>query len=181
MRLYAIAVVLSIMGASFFCVPPPDAIKVTAPTPASLTAQLQAEQKQAAYDEAEEAAARIFKRHGCSDEFAEYAGHNAVDFHIPARIVSALIIVESSCRPHVVSSEGAIGLMQIVPKVWHVKAEQLRDPAFNIHKGTEILSSYVRAHGLREGLHHYNGMGVGCETCDGQYGSKVLLVAGYIR
>lgn len=171
--------ILVILGSAFFIVAPPDAIRVIAPTPESLTAQFQSEQKQAAYDEAEEVAARVFKKHGCSDEFAEFAGHNAVDFHVPARIVSALIIVESSCRPHVVSSEGAVGLMQVVPHVWHVSAEELKNPEVNIRKGTQILSAYVRAHGLREGLHHYNGMGVGCDSCDGQYGSKVLLVAGY--
>lgn len=174
-----IILVLVIAGAAFFIVPPPEAVKVVLPTPASIQAQVDTEFKQAAYDEAENVAAKVFRANGCSDEYAEYAGRNAVDFHIPAKIVSALIVVESTCRPRVVSSEGAVGLMQVVPHVWHVSAEEMKIPENNIRKGTEILSSYVKAHGLREGLHHYNGMGEGCDACDGQYPSKVLLVAGY--
>lgn len=150
-------------------------------TPSAIDAQLAAEQKQVQYDEAEEVAAKIFRRECSDDQYAEFTAHGAVDNKLPVRVVSALIVVESTCRSNVVSSEGAVGLMQVVPRVWHVPAEQLKDPETNIRKGTAILASYTRAHGLVEGLHRYNGLGVDCSTCDGEYSNKVLLIAGYYR
>lgn len=168
---------------TFYNVPAqmPMKINVVAPTPESLTEEMNNEQKQMELAKAKHIAAHIFHANGCDNEFAGLVAKYSLDRKLPVRVVSALIVVESTCRAGVRSTEGAIGLMQIVPKVWHVKEAQLRDPEFNIRKGTEILAGYVQAHGLRAGLRHYNGMGVGCSTCDAGYQDRVLLVAGYRR
>lgn len=184
MRFYLmliLSVPLTLFGSSFMPGPAPSRISCAAPTPAVLTAQIAAEHKQELYDDAEETASRVLQRHCGDDEYAELIAHSAIDNKLPVRVVSSLIVVESTCRPGVVSSEGAVGLMQVVPRVWHVPAEQLKDPETNIRKGTEILASYTRAHGLVEGLHRYNGLGVGCAACDGDYGNKVLTIAGGVR
>lgn len=129
--------------------------------------------------EAEVVVARtVYRRHGCSGSLAELTAVNAINRGLPSRLVAAAVVVESTCRAQVVSGEGAVGLMQISPLVWHVPKWRLKDPAFNISKGTEILANFVRSYGIREGLHHYNGMGVGCSACDQGYADKVLGVAG---
>lgn len=158
---------------------PPAAIKVTAPTVESMKAQLEQEQKQRQYDAAENIAARILRQHcGGNDEWAEAAARAAVDERVSVRLVAGAIAVESTCRANAESPEHAIGLMQVVPKVHHLTREQLLDPEFNVRYGTHYLGGLVRRYGVAEGLHHYNGMGVGCDACDGAYPNKVLLVAG---
>lgn len=119
----------------------------------------------------------VYRKHGCTGSLAELTAQNAIDRGLPARLVAAVVVVESTCRSQVVSLEGAVGLMQI-GKVWRVPKWKLKDPAFNLAKGTEILAHYIRPYGIREGLHHYNGLGIGCAACDAGYADKVLLVAG---
>lgn len=156
----------------------PEPLKIRAFTPEQVSAQLDVEQKQRNYDKAEEVAARVLRRNGCSDEFAELIGRASVDEGISPRVVAATVYVESTCRDWVVSPEGAVGLMQVVPKVWHHKVHELKNPEFNVRVGTHILGAFIRAYGLREGLHHYNGMGIGCDACDQNYSGKVLQAAG---
>ena len=181
MRAWILLFTLLIFAACVMQPSEPSPIAVAILTPTSLDNQYKAERLQVKYDEAEEIAARIFRRHGCSDEYAETVAHNAVDQGLNVRIVSALIVVESTCRPSIVSSEGAVGLMQVSPKTWHISSVALKDPEFNIQTGTAILASYTRQHGVVEGLHYYNGLGVGCTACDPNYEDRVLSVAGYRR
>lgn len=78
---------------------------------------------------------------------------------LPPRLVSAVISVESSWRPHARSSRDAHGLMQVHAPTWTrwTRAE-LRDPETNIWAGTEILKNYIRdSRTLREALHRYSG------------------------
>lgn len=157
--------------------PEPQTLRPALPTPESLTAQLSAEQRQAQYDDAEEIAGRVLRQHCKSDEYAEALAHAALDEHISVRVATAVMVVESTCHPDAVSPEGAVGLMQVVPRVWHVPAEQLHDPDFNIRKGTQILASYMRGRDVRAGLRRYNGTGEGCAACDSEYPDKVLTVA----
>lgn len=162
--------------------PAPKTVLAKALTPADVERQLEQEQKQLRYDAAENAAAAVMRRYrGCSDgEFAELIGHASVDEHIPARILAAVMIVESTCNPNAVSKSEAIGLMQVVPRVWRVPKAQLTNPTFNVgFAAHNILAPMIRMHGIREGLHHYNGMGVGCSACDGEFPEKVMRIAGY--
>lgn len=159
-------------------VPKPSGITATAQTPNLIQEQMHREARKREYDLAARVARFVYQAYGCNDSFAELTAENALAFKLPVRLVAAVVVVESTCRPSVVSSEGAVGLMQIVPKQWHVSRSALKNPAFNIHKGTEILAHFVRPYGIREGLHHYNGLGIGCSACDAGYADKVLLVAG---
>lgn len=157
--------------------PEPQTLRPQAPTVESLTAQLASEQKQAQYDEAEEISSRILRSHCGDDEYAESLAHAALDAHISVRVATAIMVIESTCRPDVVSPQGAVGLMQVVPSTWHVPAERLRDPDFNIRKGTAILAAYMQGRDVRAGLRRYNGTGEGCTACDSEYPDKVLTVA----
>lgn len=158
--------------------PKPAHITVTGQTTDSIHEELNREVQQKNYLNEVRVARFVYRQHGCTGSLAEITAQNAIDHGISVRLVAAVVIVESTCRPQVISSEGAVGLMQILPRVWHVSRQRLKDPAFNLAKGTEILARYIRPYGVREGLHHYNGLGVGCSACDAEYADKVLLVAG---
>lgn len=158
--------------------PRPSKIAVNAQTPNLIQQGMQREAHLKEYNLAVRIARFIYRAHGCTDSFAALTAETALAFKLPVRLVAAVVVVESTCRPSVVSSEGAVGLMQIVPWQWHVSQSQLKNPAFNLRRGTEILAHFVRPYGIREGLHHYNGLGVGCSACDAGYADKVLLVAG---
>lgn len=158
--------------------PKPARITTVQQTADSIHEELERETRQKHFLSEVTVARFVYRKHGCTGSLAELTARNAIDHGISVRLVAAVVIVESTCRPQVISSEGAVGLMQILPQVWHVSRQRLKDPAFNLAKGTEILARYVRPYGVREGLHHYNGLGVGCSTCDAEYADKVLLVAG---
>lgn len=129
--------------------------------------------RQIDYQRAGETAARVMVANGCSDTYAPQAGRAAVDNGMSPRIVAAVVFVESSCNPDAVSPRGAIGLMQVNHRTWKYDAGALRDPEFNAQVGTRILAGYVQAHGLREGLHRYNGLGDGSD----RYPARVIQVA----
>lgn len=129
--------------------------------------------RQIDYQRAEESAGRVLVANGCSAAYAAQAGRAAVDNGMSPQIVAAVVFVESSCNPDAVSPRGAIGLMGINRHVWRHPARELRDPEANTQIGTTILAGYVRAHGLREGLHRYNGLGDETST----YSARVLQVA----
>jgi len=157
----------------------PKTPQVQAITERVITDEFVKEQKQLQYDAAENVAARVMKRHGCDDEYAELVGHAAVDERIPARLIAAVMVLESTCRPSVVSHSDGVGLMQVVPKIWHVSKKKLLDPKFNVQFATHhVLAPMIRTYGVREGLHHYNGMGVGCSACSDDYPERVMAVAG---
>lgn len=78
-------------------------------------------------------------------------------YNIPASLLVFVIQVESDFNPQAVSAAGAIGLMQVLPKVWlqpnnpislhklGIKdAAELFSPAVNIQAGSYILSYYVQ-------------------------------------
>jgi soluble lytic murein transglycosylase-like protein len=125
------------------------------------------------YGRAGEAAARVLAANGCPTTYAVPIGRAAVNNRISPRVFAALVYVESSCRPDAVSDRGAVGLSQINVAVWHVSRRQALDPDYNLDKGAEILAQYVRARGLREGLHRFNGLG----DNSSQYSIKVLVAA----
>lgn len=59
-----------------------------------------------------------------------------IPLNIDWRLVSAMAYVESRFKPHAVSNMGAIGLMQIMPRIgrsFGIEPIELYDPATNIH------------------------------------------------
>ncbi len=87
-------------------------------------------------------------------------------------LICATITHESgrSWNPKVLSSAGAMGLMQIMPSTgkwlarfddieWTSAEEILHNPVYNIRMGTRYLSTLIELYGLEGGLAAYNGGG----------------------
>ena len=77
------------------------------------------------------------------------------DEHVSPDILTALIVVESSADSEAVSSRGALGLTQVMPKIWKYDKKTLKNPYKNIEAGSSILSYYVKKYGLKGGLSAY--------------------------
>ena len=100
-------------------------------------------------------------------------------------LVLSIIAVESSFNPNVVSSAGAVGLMQVMP-LWkkELGVEDLIDPEVSIHAGVQILERYQRWYGdLSLALAAYNvGPGSVSEALasgaspDNSYATKVFAL-----
>ena len=92
------------------------------------------------------------------------ADSNAHKYKIDLELLMAIIFVESTYKAKAQSSQGAIGLMQVVPK-WHLDkikeygdVDVLYDIRTNIAIGTAILMEYLEKEGnIRQALHRYNG------------------------
>ena len=117
------------------------------------------------------------KRNVCKYEnlIEKEANKNNID----PKLFAAVIYVESSFRTNVVSSAGACGLTQVVPK-WtggqetggiKYTCEQLKNPVTSIKVGAKILG-YVTKHyvggNIEKGLCFYNA-GTKCITRKGFY------------
>jgi hypothetical protein len=113
---------------------------------------------------------------------------------LPDDLVAALIWHESGGNPQAVSASGAVGLMQVMPSDWlstsflcqgkpcfqdRPASADLRDPAFNIRYGAQLLAGYVDYYGgdLRRALKTYGPLDTGYTYADTilslyrQYGS----------
>lgn len=85
--------------------------------------------------------------------------------------VLSIIHVESNFRPNATSSEGARGLMQVMPiwlGVWRDCGRNLYDIDDNLCNGTSILAWYLRRHNgnFRRAMLGYNGCVHGTNTPD---------------
>lgn len=130
--------------------------------------------------------AMVFGRSdGCrnaSPELIRQVADSAIHAHLSPKKWAALIATESGCNPLAISSKGAVGLSQVVPKVWASKYDiagriNLLNSNDNLRVGSQILADYIWAYGETEGIHRYNGTGIGCETCDSQYNYKIEQLA----
>lgn len=66
----------------------------------------------------------------------------AAETNLPATVVASVIWHESNYHPDMVSSAGALGLMQVMP--FHFRhGENWRDPVTNLHVGCRVLKGYV--------------------------------------
>ena len=99
-----------------------------------------------------------------ADEIKSAAGENGV----PAPLVAAVIMAESSYDPQAVSSVGAMGLMQIMPATaaflatqegidWTSADQVLYDPISNIRLGCRYMSELVGTFNHDGALAAYNG------------------------
>jgi YVTN family beta-propeller protein len=105
---------------------------------------------------------------------ASSAHHN-----VPAALIAAIIAVESSGNPTVVSPAGAQGLMQVMPdhlERYGIPEDKWLDPAANIDAGTRFLAELLSRGGpLQQAVASY--FGEGCDvlgTCTGDYVAKVF-------
>lgn len=107
---------------------------------------------------------------------------NARRTGIPGHIIRGLIMTESSGRPGVVSSAGAVGLMQVKPSTAapYVGDGNLKDPATNIYAGTSYLADLLKRYAgdMNAALQAYNvGPGNFAKGMRNNYPGKVLSEA----
>jgi hypothetical protein len=97
-----------------------------------------------------------------SDAYAEFIAEAAGRFEIPQLWIRAVMRAESDGQPRVVSSKGAMGLMQIMPATWEeIRARQLLgtdpyDPHDNIIAGAAYLRQLYDRYGSPGFLAAYN-------------------------
>lgn len=130
--------------------------------------------------------AKVFGRSygGCQNadaDFIKYVNDTAVKAGIDPRISAATIAVESGCNSYAISNRGALGIMQIMIPAWKDKFNfediNLLNAKDNIRVGDTILAGLIQQYGTSEGIRRYNGLGVGCPSCDGMYTAKILTLA----
>ncbi len=108
----------------------------------------------------------------------KYARENSLD----PRLIAAVMLQESGGNPEAISSSGAVGLMQIMPRdgaaagfickngpcfASRPTIQELLDPEFNIAYGARMLSGLIKRHGdLREALKAYGPMDVDYRYAD---------------
>lgn len=72
----------------------------------------------------------------------------AQEHEIDGLLLAALVEVESSFRPQVISPQGAVGLMQVMPTTGlQYGVENLTDPLANIDAGARYLSDLLEEYG----------------------------------
>ena len=128
-------------------------------------------------------AAKIYGKAGCGDMvLAEKTAQWAVKTGLPASMVAGQIATESTCNPLAVSNRGAVGLMQVVPKVWKTKYDfskvNLFNPDDNMAVGCAIMADLVKRYGAKNALAHYYGTGNdGIGSSGEEYSKKVQLIS----
>ena len=119
------------------------------------------------------------------DIVAECQRH-ADKFDLDPELILAVIAVESTFRERAVSSAGARGLMQVLPRAHPKKVRSiggvhaLFDPSKNIHTGSRILTEYLeRSDGdLNNALLRYNGS---LRDPKARYAAKVMRQYGKLK
>jgi hypothetical protein len=67
-------------------------------------------------------------------------------------------------------------------KIWSAKFDfghdvNLFNKRDNLHTGAVIEADLINHYGTQAGIQRYNGVGVGCDTCDGGYAVRILALA----
>lgn len=102
----------------------------------------------------------------------------SIKYGVSPRVLAGMIMQESSCDRHAISSAGAVGLTQIIYKYWKREISSIAgaradlfDPEKSIEAGALILSVLLNKYGnYRDALDHYSGGAT-------SYFKKVLLRA----
>lgn len=174
---YALWLTVCFLGYLFGNPPKPAVREFVAPTEAQIKDQVkherEATRRTKAINRAVAAARAVYRANGCGDRYSALTGRTAYEYGLSARLLAAVVFVESSCRAEARSRRDSIGLLQINPQVWGHRG-QLKDPVFNMRLGARILKDYINKYGLVKGLHAYNGFGDSTST----YSDKVLLAGG---
>lgn len=164
-RLKTLLLSLVVIGSGAFVAsvdltPPPPPVAAVAQTPESIKEGIRQEKLQIRYDKAEVVAARVMRRNGCGTDYAQAVAHAAVDHGVSAVLLSAVAVVESTCRPNLISKTHDVGLLQVnirTHRRWSLA--QLLNPYTNAQAGAEILATAIHKYGVFQGLHAYNGFG----------------------
>lgn len=177
--IFLLAGLLLLKGWSYQSITIPNPLPVDpAVVQKSISNELVQEKRQKMIDRDIRVSAGIYRRYSCPAALARPTAYYSVRNRVSVRLVTAVVIVESSCRPHVISKAGAIGYMQILPKAHHLSRRALQNPDTNLNEGSAILSRLVRTYGYEYGLANYFGVTEGSIVAY-DYADKVLIVAGY--
>lgn len=111
--------------------------------------------------------AKVFGRgRGCQDADTDLINlivDRSINYSVDPKLVASVIIQESQCDQFAVSSKGAIGLMQVMPKIHQEQFDfskiNLFNPRDNIDVGIHILSDLIEQYGETEALRRYQGVG----------------------
>lgn len=111
----------------------------------------------------------------------------AKKYDVPAKLIAAVMMQESGGQPEVISSSGAVGLMQVMPSdgiaasfmcangpcfASRPTTEELLDPVFNIDYGVKMLAGLLeRYSNERDALKAY-----GPYNVEYYYADKVLAI-----
>lgn len=106
----------------------------------------------------------------------------AIQYGVDALLVASVMLQESGGQPEIMSTSGAVGLMQIMPRdgiaagfqcvngpcfATRPTIEELKDPAFNVDFGVRMLAGLIKKHGdVREALKSYGPYDVGYRYAD---------------
>jgi soluble lytic murein transglycosylase-like protein len=129
-------------------------------------------------------ASKVYGKAGCGDQaLAEMTARHAIDTGLPPQLIAAMAVIESYCNPQAISNRGAVGLTQVVPKIWGKQFDFSKINLFNTEDnmtvGTSILSKLVKEHGIRNGLARYYGTGADDIGLGGAgYANKILQLTG---
>ena len=96
------------------------------------------------------------------EDIRQMVVEEAVRSGVPVSLALAVAKVESNYKPRALSSAGARGVMQIMPKtgkdLYGVEPDELWDPRLNIRIGVDFLRSLKKRYGRWDlALSHYNG------------------------
>lgn len=124
--------------------------------------------------------------------WCDLIANKAAEYWIDPYLVSAVILQESGGQPEVISTSGAVGLMQIMPSdgiasgfmcingpcfANRPSSEELLNPEFNIDYGVRMLMGLIGKHGsIRDGLMAYGPYNVGY-----YYADKVIAIYEQLR
>lgn len=104
------------------------------------------------------------------------------DTGLPAALIASVMLQESGGDPIILSTSGAVGLMQVMPQDGQAAEfmcvngpcfasrptiDELKDPAFNVAYGSRMLADLYAKHGsYREALFKYGPMDMGYRYAD---------------
>ena len=103
-------------------------------------------------------------------------------YGVDALLIASVMLQESGGQPEIMSSSGAVGLMQVMPRdgiaanfqcvngpcfTSRPTIAELKDPAFNVDFGVRMLAGLINKHGdIREALKSYGPYDVGDRYAD---------------
>ena len=94
------------------------------------------------------AVAEVAPSRGAASRYHDIVEHAAHQHRVSARLIHAVIAVESAYRADAVSHRGAVGLMQLMPATAErYGPTDLHDPAQNIHAGVQHLRELLEFFG----------------------------------
>lgn len=156
-------------------------IKTQPYTEQYLRTEFDGEQKQREIAHQMDVSAHLFHSYNCSSVLAGPTVKYASLHHLPVALVTAVIIVESSCVDTATSRKsGATGLMQVMPGMHGASRKALLNRETNIAVGTRVLGVLVHNYGMEEGVASYFGITPGSDAA-WDYADRVFRVARYRR